>query len=64
MVKLKTRLKLSLISYHIGIKVMNIFNSLIKEFPSITSVKKYFNISNRTVSIYLNIDVYYKGFIF
>jgi transcriptional antiterminator len=38
--------------------------NFVNEFPSITSVAKHFNISNRTIGRYLDKDTIYNGFIF
>jgi len=63
-VKAETRLKLSLRSHGLSVKVFDKSNNLIKQFPTITSVAKYFNISDTTVSRYLDKDISYKGFTF
>ena len=63
-VTIDTRLKLSLRSKGVSVKVFNKSNNLVKEFPTITSTAKYFNISNRTVSRYLENNKFYNGFIF
>jgi group I intron endonuclease len=63
-ITLETRLKLSLRSHGICIKVINLSNNLIKEFPSMTSVAKHFNISVRTVGRYLDKDTSYNGYLF
>ena len=61
---METRLKLSIRSHGVCVKVFNSSNNLINVFPSIMSVANYFNISNRTLSRYLDKNKSYKGFIF
>lgn len=63
-VGLETRLKLSVRSHGVCVKVFDSSNNLINEFPSITSVANYFNISNRTVGRYLDKNKSYNDFIF
>jgi group I intron endonuclease len=63
-VESKTKFKLSLRSKGVSVKVFDSSNNLVNEFSTITSVAKHFNISNRTVSRYLDKDLSYKGFIF
>jgi group I intron endonuclease len=63
-VGLETRLKLSVRSRGVCVKVFDSSNNLTNEFPSITSVANYFNISNRTVGRYLDKNKSYNGFIF
>ena len=48
----ETRLKLSLRSQGVPIKVFNTSNKFIKEFPTITSAAKYFDVSNRSLHMY------------
>ena len=61
---LETRLKLSVRSRGVCVKVFESSKNLINEFPSITSVANYFNISNRTVGRYLDKNKSYNGFVF
>jgi group I intron endonuclease len=63
-VKFETKLKLSLRTKGVPIKVFDLSNNLINEFPSMISVGRYFNISSRTVGRYLDKDKSYNGFIF
>ena len=63
-IKAETRLKLSLRTRGVCVKVFDSSNKYIKEFPNITSAAKYFNISNRTVSRYLDKNIFYQGYIF
>jgi group I intron endonuclease len=63
-ITVETRLKLSLRSHGVCIKIFDESNNLVNEFPSITSAAKYFNISNRTVGRYLDKNTLYKGFMF
>jgi group I intron endonuclease len=63
-VTIDTRLKLSLRSHGVNVKVFDKSNNLVKEFPTITSTAKYFKISNKTVSKYLNNNKSYNDYIF
>jgi hypothetical protein len=63
-VTLETKIKISLRSQGVSVKVFYLSNNFINEFPSTTSLAKHFNISTRTVGRYLNKDIVYKGFIF
>ena len=63
-VKLETRLKLSLISHGISVKVFDNSNNLVNEFPTMKSVAKHFNISFTTVGRYLDKNTAYNGFTF
>lgn len=60
----ETKLKLSLRTGGVKVKVFDSKNNIIKEFPTIISVALHFNISSRTVSRYLDKDKSYNGFIF
>ena len=48
----------------VSVKVFDKSNNLINEFPTITSVAKYFGLSSRTIGRYLDKDKSYNGFIF
>lgn len=63
-VKLETRIKLSLRTQGVDVKVFDKLNNLVAQFPTITSAAKYFNISNRTLGRYLNKNVFYKDYRF
>jgi NUMOD1 domain/NUMOD3 motif len=63
-IKAETRLKLSFRCQGVCVKVFDYSNNYIREFPTITSAAKYFNISNRTVSRYLDKNIFYLGYIF
>lgn len=63
-IKLETRLKLSLISKGVSVKVFDKSKKLIKEFPTITSTAKYFGVSNKTISKYSNKNKSYNGYTF
>lgn len=63
-VRLETRLKLSLRSHGVSIKMFNSSGKFIKSFPTITSTAKHFSVSNRTISRYLNNNKIYNGYIF
>lgn len=60
----ETLLKMSLNSRGIKIKVFDASNRLSNEFFTITSAAKYFNVSNRTISRYLDKEKTYNGFTF
>jgi group I intron endonuclease len=62
--KEETKLKLSIRSRGVSIKIFDCSNKFIKQFPTITSAAKYFNISNRTVSRQLDKNIPYMGYIF
>jgi hypothetical protein len=64
LITVETRLKLSLRSHGVCIKVIDLSKNLIKEYPSMSSVGKHFNISYKTVGRYLDKDTSYKGFMF
>jgi group I intron endonuclease len=63
-IKTETRLKLSLRSHGVSVKIFDSSKKLVKEFPTITSTAVYFGISNRTVSRYLNKNYSYNGYTF
>ena len=63
-IKLETRLKLSLNSNGIRIKVFDKSNKIFKEFYTLTNAANYFNVSSSTISRYLNKDKLYNGFTF
>jgi group I intron endonuclease len=60
----ETKLKRSLRSHGVKVKVYDIENNLVKEFPTMTSVALQFNISSRTVGRYLDKDKAYNGYTF
>lgn len=60
----ETRLKLSLRTKGVKVKVFNLSNKLVNEFPTITSAAKYFGVSNRTINRILDKNIPYKDFIF
>jgi group I intron endonuclease len=62
--KLETKLKLSLRSHGIPIKVFDKSNNLIQQFPTMTSAAKYYGIHRRTIGRYLNKNTTYNGYIF
>lgn len=63
-VTLETKIKVSLRSQGVSVKVFDSSNNLINEFPSKISLAKHFNISTRTVGRYLDKDIVYNGFFF
>jgi hypothetical protein len=62
-VTLETKLSMSLRCKGVSVKVFDKSNNLINEFPTITSVAKYFSLSIRTIGYYLDKNKSYKGFI-
>jgi group I intron endonuclease len=60
----ETKLKRSLRTHGVKVKVFDIENKFVKEFPTMTSVALHFNISNRTVGRYLDKDKLYNGYTF
>jgi len=60
----ETRLKLSLNTHGIRVKVYGVSNNLVNEFLTITSTAKHFNVSNTTIRRYLDKNKSYDGFIF
>lgn len=62
-VTLETRLKMSLRCHGVSVKLYK-DNNFIKEFPTITSVGKYFNVSDRTIRRYLESGKSYNDYIF
>ena len=63
-VTIKTKFKMSLKCKGVSVKVFDKSNNSIKEFPTITTVAKYFGISIRTVGRYLDKNKSYNGFLF
>lgn len=63
-VTLETKLSMSLRCKGVNVKVYDKSNNLIYEFPTITSVAKYFGLSIRTIGYYLDKDKSYNGYIF
>jgi group I intron endonuclease len=63
-VSIETRLKLSLNSNGIRIKVFDKSNRIFKEFDTLTNAANYFNVTPSTIRRYLNKDKIYSGFIF
>jgi group I intron endonuclease len=62
-IRLETRLKLSLNSNGIRIKVFK-NNKLFKEYDTLTEAAKFFNVSNSTIRRYLNKDRPFNEYIF
>jgi len=60
----ETKLKMSLRSRGVKVKVFDINNNLIKEFPTMISVALHFTVSSRTIGRYLDKNIPYNGFIF
>jgi hypothetical protein len=63
-IKLETRLKLSLRSHGVPIKIFNTSNKFVKEFPTITSAAKYFDLNNKSLNRYIDKNKSYKGYTF
>ena len=59
----ETRLKISLRSKGVPVKVFDLKNSLIKEFPSIKSTAEHFGLSHKSIGRYLDKNKSYNGFI-
>jgi group I intron endonuclease len=60
----ETKLKRFLRTRGVKVKVFDLENNIIKEFPTIISVALYFNIHSKTVSRYLDTNTSYNGYIF
>jgi group I intron endonuclease len=61
---LETKLSMSLRCKGVKVRVYDKSNNLINEFPTITSVAKYFGLSIRTIGYYLDKDKSYNGYTF
>jgi group I intron endonuclease len=62
--KLETKLKLSLRSHGVSVKVFDKSNNLIQQFPTMTSAAKYYGIHRRTIGSYLDKDRFYNEYAF
>lgn len=62
--RIETRLKLSLVSIGVNVKVFDMENNFIKEFPSINRAAKYFNVASTTINRAIKIGRPYQNFIF
>lgn len=62
--RFETKLKLSLVSISINVKVFDLKDSFIKEFPSINSAAKFFDVSNTTISRAIKKGRSYQNFTF
>jgi group I intron endonuclease len=60
----ETKLKMSLRTKGVKVKVFDSENNLIKEFPTMISVALHFNIDSRTVGKYLDKNISYNGYTF
>ncbi len=60
----ETKLKLSLRSHGVPIKVFDKSNNLIKQFPTMTSAANYFGIHRRTIGNYLDKNKFYNEYAF
>jgi group I intron endonuclease len=63
-ITLETRLLRSLRCKGVSVKLFDKDNNFVKEFPTMISVGKYFNVSTRTIGRYLDRDKKYNGFSF
>ena len=61
---IETRLKMSLRTHGVKVKILDKYNNLVNKFPTMTSVAKHFNVSCRTIGRYLDKDRPYNGFTF
>jgi hypothetical protein len=62
--RLETKLKLSLRSIGMNIKVSDSFNSFVMEFPTINSTAKYFGVGSSTIKRVLKNGMSYKNLFF
>jgi hypothetical protein len=53
---IETRLKMSLRTHGVKVKIFDKFNNLVNTFPTMISVAKHFNVSSRTIGRYLKIN--------
>jgi NUMOD1 domain len=60
----ETKLKLSIVSIGVNVKVFDKKDNLIKEFPSINSAAKYFDVSSNTISKAIKKGTSYQNFTF
>ena len=60
----ETKLKLSLKSHGVPIKVFDKLNNLIKEFSTMTSAANYYGVHRRTIGRYLDKNRFYNEYIF
>lgn len=62
--RLETKLKLSLVSIGVNVKVFDGENNFIKEFSSINSAAKYFDVCNTTINNAIKKGRPYQNFVF
>lgn len=62
--RLETKLKLSLVSIGVNVKMYDCSNNLIKEFPSINSAAKYFYVHSTTINTAIKKGRSYQNFTF
>ena len=62
--RIETKLKLSLVSIGVNVKVFDMENKFIKEFPSINKAAKYFDVSSTTINTAIKKARPYQNFIF
>ena len=62
--RLETKLKLSLVTIGVDVKVFDIQNNLVKEFPSANKAAKYFDVASCTINKAIKTGRPYKNFIF
>jgi group I intron endonuclease len=63
-INLETKLKLSLRSHGVPVRVFDKSNNLIQQFPTMTSAAKYYGIHRRTIRDYLDKDRFYNEYAF
>ncbi len=61
--KSETLLKMSLRTRGVIVRVINLTNNIVKEFPTIKSAALYFNVSSRTISRHLDKNIPYKNYL-
>ena len=61
---IETKLRLSLVTVGLNVKVFDKENNLIKEFPSINSAAKYFGVNSTTIKTAIKKDRPYHNLIF
>ena len=62
--RLETKLKLSLVSIGVNVKMYDSSNNFIKEFPSINSTAKYFDVGSTTINKVIKKGTSYMNFHF
>lgn len=60
--RIETKLKLSLRSIGMKVKVYDSYHKFIMEFPTINSIAKHFNVSSSTIKRVLKLNISYQNF--